>query len=109
MAVTISRPANQSVTILEISTVTRTAPVPLTMRPAAAIANDEPNPIIAPPTAISASPTSTTRFAPKRWPSMPPGKAMTTPGSMNRPISAPSEAKSIARASIRNGPVDATV
>ena len=82
IAVTISRPANQSVTILATSTVSRTAPVPEISRPAAAAANDALSPITAPPSAINASPTSTTRLAPKRWPSMPPGKAITMPGSI---------------------------
>ena len=65
-----------------MSTVSSTAPVPLTIRAATAIANDEPNPIKAPPMDISARPARTTRFAPKRCPSMPPGSAMTIPGNM---------------------------
>ena len=82
MAVTISRPANQSVTILATSTVSSTAPVPEISRPAAAVANDALTPITTPPIAISAKPTSTTHLAPKRWPSMPPGSAITMPGNM---------------------------
>ncbi|MEJ2435688.1 MAG: hypothetical protein P8Y53_22040 [Pseudolabrys sp.] len=82
MAVTISRRANQSATILVISTLISTAPTPLASRPAASNAKDDATPINAPPAAISASPASTTRLAPKRWPSTPPGSAMKMPGSI---------------------------
>ena len=82
IAVVISRPANQSAIILVTSTLNSTEPVPESSRPAAADANDELTPIIAPPATIRARPASTIRFAPKRWPSIPPGSAMKIPGSI---------------------------
>ena len=81
IAVTISRPTNQSAIILAPRTLMNTAPMPATSRPAATTANDDASPIRTPPAAIRASPASMICLAPKRWPSMPLGSAITTPGS----------------------------
>src|SRR5262245_10242106 len=63
IAVTISRSANQSVTILVITTLIRTAPIPLISLPPVTIGNDSVV-VSAPPTTISDNPTRTTFFAP---------------------------------------------
>ena len=56
-----------------------------------------------PPTIMSPRPAITTRRLPKRWPSRPPGSAMTTPGSMKRPISRPTSRLGRVEGGTRNG------
>ena len=55
IASTVSRPANQSATILVISTLRNTAPAPLTMRPAAALARSGANACSTPPAPIASA------------------------------------------------------
>src|SRR5262249_20848579 len=81
VAVTISRPANQSVINFVMTTLMRTAPMPLIRRPLAATGNSSAA-VSAPPMAISSKPTRTMLFAPKRCPRSPPGNAITVPGNM---------------------------
>ena len=56
IATTISRPANQSVTILVSASPNSTAPAPLSSRPTSAIARPSLSPITAPPAAIRINP-----------------------------------------------------
>src|SRR5262249_23157124 len=81
IAVTISRSANQSVTILVITTLIRTAPIPLISLPAVTIGNDSVA-VRTPPATISDNPKRTTFLAPKRCPRRPPGSANTAPGNI---------------------------
>ena len=81
MAVTISLPANQSVTILVSMIDSAMPPTPAISRPIRASGNDS-DALMTPPIAIKARPRMTTLLAPKRWPRTPLGAATTVPGSM---------------------------
>ena len=80
IASTISRPANQSVTIFDIGTLSSTAPMPDSSRPVARPAKPVARLAAKPPAAISSRPKATIRLSPKRRPSAPPGRAMNRPG-----------------------------
>ncbi len=82
IAVESSLPANQSEMSRARRMFIRTAPMPPTMRPAAAGAKPPAAPVRTPPTTISASPATTMRRSPNRWPITPPGSAKKAPGSM---------------------------
>ncbi len=80
MAVAISLPANQSVTILDIRTLRMTPPMPANRRPPICISQLGDSAIMTPPQTISTSPNTTAGLSPKRLPILPPGSASTMPG-----------------------------
>jgi hypothetical protein len=92
IARTISRSANQSVTIFARTVFKKTAPMPLNRRAAARSGTEEPTASRTPPRTINVRPITAIRMSPKRWPNTPPGNAKTTPGSMKKPMTVPSRA-----------------
>jgi hypothetical protein len=80
IAVAISRPANQSVTIFDIRTFSTTPPTPAITRPAICASHAAPKVETAPPSVISANPARTAPLSPKNRPIAPPGSAITRPG-----------------------------
>jgi hypothetical protein len=80
MADAISLPANQSVIIFDISTLSSTPPMPARSRPASCQPHADANAISSPPPIISARPNSTAALSPQRRPISPPGRAMARPG-----------------------------
>jgi hypothetical protein len=80
IAVAISLPANQSVTILVIRTLSNTPPPPATSRPAICHPHDSDATIASSPASISARAKATVTLSPNFWPIAPPGSASATPG-----------------------------
>ena len=80
IAVAISRPANQSVTIFDMETFRSTPPIPDRIRPTSWAAHDSPSVIRTPPATMRQRPLTTTRRSPKRRPNEPPGIASAIPG-----------------------------
>ena len=80
IAVAISRPANQSVSILVISTLSSTPPLPAIMRPTICQPQASEAAIASEPTSISPNPTATAGLSPNLRPIAPPGNAIATPG-----------------------------
>src|SRR5581483_7294372 len=103
IAVCSSRSRNQPATMRASMMFTSTPPTPPTARPRAAVWRPPAYETTVPPTTIDRRPATTTRRLPKRCPRSPPGSAMTTPGSMNRPISRPTSADVSAKAGTRKG------
>ncbi len=93
IAVAISLPANQSVTILVIWTLSSTPPAPATSRPAICRLHACENAIARPPASISSSAAITVVLSPNFWPIAPPGNASATPGVKYSPISNPMSAR----------------
>src|SRR5215471_16870366 len=103
MAQIISRPANQSVSILVRSTLRRIAPAAETARPIAIAAKPPAAPMSALPVAIRARPVRTTRRSPNRAPKRPPGNEKKIPGSENSPMSHPRSTFEMWSRSMRRG------
>src|SRR5947209_6291203 len=89
MAVAISLPANQSVTIFDINTLSMTPPMPAPTRPAICQCHVGANAMRRPPAIIRIRPKRTTRLSPKRRPISPPGNAKAIPGARYRLMSKP--------------------
>ena len=85
MAVPISWPENQSTSILVITMLTTTPPIPASTRPARRTLQLSPNVIIRPPASIATRLHPTTFRSPKRAARLPPGMATITPGPRYRP------------------------
>ena len=80
IAVPISRPANQSVTIFVISTLSSTPPIPAATRAADCGPQSGTAAITSPPATIKSSASDTTRRSPNRRARPLPGSATTIPG-----------------------------
>lgn len=108
IAVASSLPMNQSVTILDMSTLSRTPPKPASRRPASWPFQVGASIMTSPPAIMSVRPSSTTDLSPNRRPTSPPGSANTSPGARYRPMRMPKSERSTPNSRIMKGDTVAT-